>query len=76
MTSSPPAISSPAAIRLPAKIVRSGEIREAMSSPAASPPYMARPPSCGTGSVCTSRSRPTCIAPVATATRRTSGVSR
>ena len=37
---------------------------------------MASPPSSGTGSMCTSLSRPACMAPTAIAPRRTSGVSK
>ena len=77
-TTRPPASSSPASLRDPA--VRKGsctkDSRLASSSPATSPPYMARPPSSGVGSVCVSLARGSCIARVAIATRRTSGVSR
>ena len=77
-TARPPASSSPAAVFDPA--ARKGSCRNvsrlASSSPATRPPYMASPPSSGVGSVCVSLGRGACIAWVATAPRRTSGVSR
>jgi hypothetical protein len=59
MTTRPPASSRPAWLRDPA--VRNGSCTKdsllASSSPATSPPYMARPPSSGVGSVCVSLAR-------------------
>ena len=75
-TITPPASSRLAAVRLPCSTEPSGVSWAATTSPAASPPNMAMPPSRGIGTTCTSRSLASCIAPPAMATRRTSGVSR
>ena len=58
-TTRPPASSSPASVLDPAAWKGScrKESRLAISSPATSPPYMARPPSSGVGSVCVSLAR-------------------
>ena len=51
-------------------------MRDATSSAAAMPMNIAAPPSLGVGIVCTSRSRTLVIAPIRTANRRTTGVTR
>src|SRR3954454_22428491 len=73
---SPPAASTAMVWVLNSKLRCSDGSREATSTPAATPRYMATPPPRGVGITCTSRSRTAAITRNRTAATRTTGVAR